>query len=655
MCAGIVSGLYVRPSSTAILIAASVIISGFLLSLLYNRRESDSIYGYTLTVSLFLTGLLLYANEKDSISVLKPERSMLAGTILDYPVERKDKYLLTLKLSGSISRSRPEPLRGSILLYLKKDPDATMYLPGDLVIVNCTPAEISARSNPYEFDYRFYMENQGIRYNAHADHSDIVRHFVPGHRKFIYRALIIREKIIGMYKERGITGDRLSLVAAITLGQKNMLDPGQKNNFIRAGVMHIMAVSGLHTAILSLFIFNVLFFLKGRLIIVRIIITISVLWAFAFVTGLTPSVLRATMMFSFLQAGKMLKRPASGINSVLASAVVLIIIRPSVIFDAGFLLSYAAVIYIITFYKYLYQAITVRNFLADKIWQSAVVTIVAQAGTLPLTIALFNRFPTYFIITNLIIVPLSSLLVITGCLVTLFYPLKLLSRLLALLLNSLTGLTELLTGKASELPFATVENIGMTTVETILLTAVIFLFTLFLLNKKAIPVIYPLSALLIFIMAGTITGIATSSTSEIIVYSVPGHSEVGIRSGKILNLYSDTTVASTAVKRHCSTLGLRIKMNMTDSGDDFILAGKTRILLTGHLSQRVIENFCPDIVVLTGLRPEVEPGAILKLMPGTEVIAEEGFPLYAHSYRISHAASSRFYLVGKSGAFIRRI
>ena len=92
--------------------------------------------------------------------------------------------------------------------------------------------------------------------------KDIISHVSPEHRKLIHRALIIREKIIGMYKERGITGERLALVAAITLGQKNMLDADQKSYFIKAGVMHIMAVSGLHTVILSLFVFNVLFFLK---------------------------------------------------------------------------------------------------------------------------------------------------------------------------------------------------------------------------------------------------------------------------------------------------------------------------------------------------------------------------------------------------------
>ena len=158
-----------------------------------------------------------------------------------------------------------------------------------------------------------------------------------------------------MFRERGIEGERLALVAAITVGQKNMLDPEQKQYFIKAGVMHIMAVSGLHAVILSLFIFKLLFFLKGRLNILRILITLLILWSFAFVTGLTPSVLRATLMFSFLQAGNIMKRPVNGINSVLASAFVLILIRPSVIFDAGFLLSYSAVIFIICFYRDFYH------------------------------------------------------------------------------------------------------------------------------------------------------------------------------------------------------------------------------------------------------------------------------------------------------------
>src|ERR1035437_8382813 len=412
LCIGIISGLYFKPDITFLVSAGIIIISGFLFSLYFNKYQTNQVFGFTLTLSLFICGLLLYTNEKNSISTLNPEKTLLTCTLSHYPEQKANSFMLKVKLNRKVEEKKSEAVKGSIILYQKKDSSVASMLPGDLLIIRCLPVEIVNRSNPYEFDYRFFMENQGIRYYAFTNSHDIIRHIIPVHRKLIHRALIVRETIIRMFKERGIKGERLALVAAITLGQKSMLDPEQKLNFIKAGVMHIMAVSGLHAVILSLFVFSLLFFMKRRFNILRIIITILILWSFAYVTGLTPSVLRATLMFSFLQAGKMMKRPANGINSILASAFFLIIIRPSVIFDAGFLLSYSAVVYIICFYKDFYLFLHFKNWLTDKIWQSVVVTLIAQAGTLPLTIMLFNRFPTYFILANITIVPISNLLII---------------------------------------------------------------------------------------------------------------------------------------------------------------------------------------------------------------------------------------------------
>jgi competence protein ComEC len=655
LCAGIISGLYILPDTPLLIITLIVILSGFSISLFFNRSEANIIFGLSLSISLYICGLLLYTNEKGRISILESKQSLFACTLSDYPAEKANSYMLTVKLDGRIRDNRSEPVRGSILIYNRKDSVVSKLLPGDLLLIKCTPLEISVRGNPYEFDYRFYMENQGVRYYAYTGLHGIISHASPHHRKLIYRALILREKIIRMYEQRGITGERLALLAAITLGQKNMLEADQKISFIKAGVMHIMAVSGLHTVILSLFIFNVLFFLKRRFNALRILVTILFLWSFAFVTGLTPSVMRATLMFSFLQAGSLMKRPVNGINSVLASAFVLIIIRPSVIFDAGFLLSYSAVIYIIAFYSDLYLKVYLRNFIADKIWQSAAVTIVAQAGTLPLTIALFNRFPTYFILTNIIIVPLSSVLVIIGCMVPLLFPLKLISHFLAMILDNLTGLTELLTRKASSLPLASIENVGMTTIECFMLTATIFLFTCFLLKKKSIRLIYPLSAFLIFISAGTIREISTRVTDEIIVYNTPGISTIGIRTGKILNLYSDSALTGAEVKRHCSTLGLKINLNMIGNRYRLIKAGRTKILITGSLNKKILRCFTPDVVILTGANPLVELEWDPLSTSEVKIVAAEGSPQFSTRLQQRSTKSFPVYLVRKSGAFIRRI
>jgi competence protein ComEC len=655
LCAGIISGLSFKPDTTFLVLASVIISAGLLFSLLFNKYQVNLLYGLSLTCAFWLFGLILYTGEKRSLSTLENEKSVFVSSLYDYPEEKENTFLLRVNLIGKIEKGRTQVLKGSMVLYQKKDSSVSSLTPGDILIIRCTPLEILNRSNPYEFDYRFFMENQGIRYYAFTNGKDIIRHLTPLHRSLTSRALIMREKIINMFRERGITGERLALVSAITLGQKNMLDSDQKLNFMKAGVMHIMAVSGLHAIILSLFVFNILFFMKRRFKVARIIITILILWIFAFVTGLTPSVLRATLMFSFLQAGKLMKRPVNGINSVLASAFVLIIIRPSVIFDAGFLLSYSAVIYIISFYSGLYRMVIFKNRLTDKIWQSAVVTIVAQAGTLPLTILLFNRFPVYFILANITIVPVSNLLIITGCLIPIFFPLRFLSHLLAVLLNHMTGLTEYMTSIVASLPSSTIENIGMTTTECILLTCTIFLFSYWLLNRKTFPFIYPAIFLLLFFMNGLIKDFSSKTTNELIIYNTPGSTTIGVKTGKILNLYADTTVVRPEVYRHASSLGLSIRTNMLNDSYQCLETGDKKILITGYLNNLIIRNYNPDIVILTGIRPSIENNISMPHPPELIIVSSKATSGFRFPLQTVRSPIDSIHLVRKSGAFVKRI
>jgi competence protein ComEC len=655
LCAGIISGLYIKPDGIILLPAVLAIIAGFSASIFFNKYQANYLYGFTLSISLYICGFLLYANEKNKISLLKPEQSIFCCTLSEYPDVNANSFRLKVKLNSLFTGKGFETIEGSMILYYKKDSMMNSFTPGDILFIKCTPVEISKRGNPYEFDYSFFMENQGIRYYAFCSAKSIISHHNPVHRKLVHRALIIREKIIGMYKARGITGERLALVAAITLGQKNMLDPEQKQNFIKAGVMHIMAVSGLHAVILSLFVFNLLFFLKKRFNILRISITILILWSFAFVTGLTPSVLRATIMFSFLQTGNLMKRRVNGINSVLASAFVLILIKPSVIFDAGFLLSYTAVIYIICFYQDFYLKLQLKKWLPDKVWQSAAVTIVAQAGTLPLTIMLFNRFPTYFLITNIIIVPLSSLLIITGCIVPMVFPIHFLSWGIALLLNYLTWLTEYLTAQASSLPYSTIESIGMTSVECIFLTLAVFLFLFFFLKKKQFSIIFPVFLLFLYVTTGTVKEISTRTTNELIVYNTPGEATVGIRCGKILNLFSDTTLIRPEVLRHCSTLGLKIRNNNTKYRDFSIIAGDKRITICSSLQKVALKKNVPDILIITGTRPEIKNSFFPGRSPEAIIITSEAALSFKIPQYVNVSSIDTIHFVRKSGAFIKRI
>lgn len=606
LCAGIITGLWVHPGTIFFISAASVIILCFSASLSFNKYLTNIIYGLSLTSGLWLSGLFLYTLEKSMISELDPEPAVYAGVLDEVPEEKENTWKLILRLKGIKEGNHLVPAGGSLLLYHRKDQQVLSFLPGDELWIRCSPARIRSRGNPGEFDYAFYMENHGIRYLAYTDSSDVIYYSDSCKRKLKHSSLIIREKIIGMFSKRGIPDERLGLVAALTLGQKNLLDPEQKQYFMKAGVMHIMAVSGLHAVILSLFIFRMLFFLRGKMSIVRVLITLFILWAFAFITGLTPSVLRATLMFSFLQTGKIMKRPVNGINSVLASAFILILIRPSVIFDAGFLLSYSAVIFIISFYHDLYLKISFSHKIPDLIWQSAAVTIIAQAGTLPLTVMLFNRFPVWFIISNIIIVPLSSMVVITGVLVLMTYPLPFLSKLLAWILDFLTGLTESLTELAASLPLSTIENIGFSTAECIILTITLFLLIHYLLDRKSLPVFYPLAFFFLFISAGTIEDLSNRKPTELIVYNTIGNTTIGVRTGRLLTCYSDTLIPVREVERHKAMFRLKEKRTNIPGNACLSINGKEHILMTNHLTSSLLRKTSPGIVVLTGAKPVIE-------------------------------------------------
>lgn len=651
-CAGIISGRCVIPEKGFFIVIIILVAALFAASLFFNNRIVNILYGFASTCTLFLSGLFLYYYDRESISRLDPVTNGFVCELSEYPEEKENSSQMLLKLKGLKQGEVIIPLQGSILAYMKTNEGEYKPVPGDIIIMRCKPAEIQNRGNPCEFDYKFYMENHGIRYMAFIDENDVLCHYTPNHRKLTHKALIIREKIIDMYRNRGISGDRLALVAAITLGQKNLLDDQQKQYFIKAGVMHIMAVSGLHAVILSMFIQYLLFFLKGRFSMLRIILTVLFLWAFAFVTGLTPSVLRATIMVTFIQTGKLLGRNVNSLNSVLASAFFLLLWKPSVLFDAGFLLSYSAVIFIICFYDKFYHFLNISNWLADKIWQSAVVTVVAQAGTLSLTISLFNRFPTYFILTNIVIVPLSNILIITGCLIPLTYPLLFLSRPLAGILETLTGVTEEFTKKAASLPYSTIDNIGFGIFSTFSLLIFVFLVFRSLSDHKNFPLRYSMIALLAFTLSLTTRDLSVRETDELIVYNTAWSYTIGIRTGRYLNLYTDSPAVPAEVLRHCAVRNLKIRENKITGENTLLRTGDHKILISGNPGQRTVEDADPDYLIIyrNGSRSssQIPSNNRLKAIILTKSAGSANF------INIKESANNIHY-VKTSGAFIARL
>ena len=276
--------------------------------------------------------------------------------------------------------------------------------------------KIDPPKNPYQFDYKYYLQNLGIYHKIKLTDVAILANS-SGERTFIGLAARIREKMTAGLKKLAFGKTERSIIQALLLGDKKDIDETTFKSYKNAGVVHILAISGLHVGIVLLLLQYLLQPLKaipgGRTI--KLIVTVLLLWAFALITGFSASVVRAVTMFSFVAYAVFINRPGSSFNILaLSMFFTLLFIDPLFLFQLGFQLSYAAVFSILWIYPKLVRIWMPNQFLLRKAWQLFSVGFAAQVGVLPLSLYYFHQFPGLFFISNMAIVPFLGIILGLG-------------------------------------------------------------------------------------------------------------------------------------------------------------------------------------------------------------------------------------------------
>ena len=296
--------------------------------------------------------------------------------------------------------------KGEIYLYLLRDSANTMPRWGDTIVAHTC----------VDFDYR-----TGRAFAAQYSIQPSTIDYQPPLQERLYRRL----------EASGLSGDELALTGALTLGYKEDLDPEVKHRFQASGAAHVLAVSGLHTGILYGLILW-LITLGGRFkpkyenrwgrCAVSVVI-IAVMGFYAWLTGMTPSVVRAVIMVMLIEVSRMVYRQAISLNTIAAAAVLILLVRPTDLWSVSFQLSFTATTAIVL------MAQSLERFLHRQDWKNRalswiigmiIVSIAAQLGTLPITMYYFGQVSTYFLLTNLIVLPLATILVPLGLLTLAF-------------------------------------------------------------------------------------------------------------------------------------------------------------------------------------------------------------------------------------------
>lgn len=242
----------------------------------------------------------------------------------------------------------------------------------------------------------------------------------------------LQTRLYGRLQAAGLTGDELATVGALTLGYKEDLTPELRRLFAASGAAHVLAVSGLHTGIIYAVLLGLLT-LGGRYRPMHenkfarrtlSLVIIAAMWGYAWLTGMTPSVVRAVLMVTIFEIGRVLYQRAFSLNTVGAAAVLILLAHPSDLWSISFQLSFAATAAIIIVMSSLTPALPLREGRWKRailyVWGILVVSLAAQLGTLGITAYCFKQMSTYFLLTNLIVLPLATVLVPCGLLTLAF-------------------------------------------------------------------------------------------------------------------------------------------------------------------------------------------------------------------------------------------
>ena len=304
---------------------------------------------------------------------------------------------------------------GKVLINIKKDALGKPINIEDKIITKINLVAIPNTKNPNQFSYKKYLENQQIYKQVFLSDNQFV---IQKSNTFSLNNLIENSKttIKNNLKNYSFSKDELSILYALFLGEKQLISKELKADYSKAGVIHILAISGLHVGILLvlfLFLLKPIEYLKNGFT-YKLLLTILLLWFFAIFTGLSASVVRAVTMYSFVVIGQLVNRKTSTYFSLITSMLFLLLIKPLFLFDVGFQLSYCAVFAIVWVQPILSKFYQPKFKIAKYFWDLITVSIAAQLGVLPLSIFYFNQIPGLFLVANLVVIPALFLILILG-------------------------------------------------------------------------------------------------------------------------------------------------------------------------------------------------------------------------------------------------
>jgi competence protein ComEC len=570
-------------------------------------------------------------NNRSAIERISGE-AVIRGIVTSAPAESANSYRLLVRIDG-LYPGEHNPRSGQfIMVYVRKDSTFRPPAIGEHWMIMGRLQPIRNRGNPGEFDYAGYMGRRDTWFFLFTDSHRMRRINSDKPVSIRYLPARVAEQISRSWD---FSTPAFCLLRAITLGQREGLDRDTRESFAQAGAMHLLAVSGLHVGMVWWILQSIIplprRFRAARML--KALLVLSILWFYAGITGFSDSVTRSVTMFSIMTVSTNLKRPSNTYNSLFVSALILLAADPGRLYDPGFQLSYAAVLGIVSVHPLIKQALPAPGPALSRIVDLMIVSVSAQLATLPFSLHYFHAFPTWFLLTNLVAIPLVSLLLALFVVSTPFLLLDLFAEPISRILEFIALALHWSVDRIASLPGSTIQTSFCTPkIEACLTGAIIFMMILFFYYRRAICLIlltFFISSLLILTSYGTVS---MRQSAEFIVYNFHEETVISFRKGRRKHVvrYPMPAEEHAYITEYIQTMGMERYTNgfrCTSLAFATGVPGRepSQVLSPGR--ELWIIPFCRFSILLCGACEPDVLACVLDNVRVSHVIFRKGFPL----------------------------
>ncbi|MDG1778401.1 MAG: ComEC/Rec2 family competence protein [Flavobacteriaceae bacterium] len=467
--------------------------------------------------------------------------------------------LYNIRYVANVLELNNQKSMGKLLISIPKDSTIAPLAIDALLHIETKPKTINLPKNPYAFSYKNYLARKGIFHQISINPQTKFAH-IKGKESIKGRAAKARHYVEQKIDALNINATSRAFLKAFYLGIRNEIPEDIKTNYKNSGVLHILALSGLHVglllSILELLLSPLVRIRQGKKI--RSGTIIIILWGFAFLTGLSPSIIRAVTMFSCFALARGLNRQSNSINTLFISAFVVLMVHPNFCFDVGFQLSYTAVLGILLIKPILDHYWQPKHLVLKPVVTLLNVSVAAQIGILPLSLFYFHQFPLLFFLTNLLVIPVLILCLWSGFFIVVFSGVEIINKPLIFGFELLVELMNKSTKWVAAFDFLIFKNITFNGVMLILSYCIITLFFVFLTKKSFRKFIY-LGATIVGLQVYIFFAFLKDSKQEFIVFQKVKHTVLGFKSGTTFEIHKTTkdSVQFAFVEEYKSAEGIR--------------------------------------------------------------------------------------------------